>query len=55
MPVARARAALARLQLRARLTGGSAGKVVAQQPQSGVAAAPGMRVVLTVKRARTAG
>ena len=51
MPVAKARAALARLQLKAHLTGGSDGKVVAQEPPSGVAAAPGMRVVLTVKRA----
>jgi membrane peptidoglycan carboxypeptidase len=51
MPVARARAALARLQLKARLTGGANGEVVAQSPASGVAAAPGMRVVLTVRRA----
>jgi beta-lactam-binding protein with PASTA domain len=55
MPVAQARAALARMQIRAKLTGGANGTVVAQQPPSGVAAAPGMRVVLTVKRAQTAG
>jgi beta-lactam-binding protein with PASTA domain len=50
MPVAKARAALAKLQLHARVSGGTGGRVVAQQPASGVAAAPGMRVVLTVKR-----
>jgi hypothetical protein len=50
MPVAKARAALAKLQLHARVAGGSGGKVVSQKPASGVAAAPGMRVVLTVKR-----
>jgi membrane peptidoglycan carboxypeptidase len=49
MPVARAQSELAALQLRAKLTGGRSGKVVAQEPASGVAAAPGMRVVLTVK------
>jgi penicillin-binding protein 1A len=55
MPVARARAALARMQLQARVTGGASGNVVAQSPPSGVAASPGMRVVLTVKRAGTGG
>jgi hypothetical protein len=55
MPVARARSALAALQLHAKLTGGRNGKVVAQSPASGVAAAPGMRVVLTVKPAGTGG
>jgi penicillin-binding protein 1A len=51
MKVPRARAELARLKLRARLTGGAGGRVVAQAPRPGVAAAPGMRVVLTVKPA----
>ena len=50
MPVAKARAALAKLQLHARVSGGAGGRVVSQKPASGVAAAPGMRVVLTVKR-----
>jgi penicillin-binding protein 1A len=52
LPVTRARAQLARLKMRARLTGtgGLQGHVVAQSPRSGVAAAPGMRVVLTVQK-----
>jgi penicillin-binding protein 1A len=50
MPVPRARARLARLQVRVSLTGPVHGRVVAQSPRSGVASAPGMRVVLTVKR-----
>jgi membrane peptidoglycan carboxypeptidase len=49
---ARARARLARLHLDVRVEGGRTGKVVAQQPRSGVAAAPGMRVVLRVRRDR---
>jgi penicillin-binding protein 1A len=53
MRVATARAALARMNLRARITGGLAGEVVSQAPLPGVAAEPGMPVVLTVKR--TAG
>ena len=51
LPLARARAALAALQLQVKLTGGGQGRVVAQEPASGAAAAPGMRVVLTVKPA----
>jgi penicillin-binding protein 1A len=49
MPVPRARAALAKLKLRVRVEGGVNGRVIAQVPRSGVAAAPGMRVVLMVK------
>jgi hypothetical protein len=51
MPLAAARTALSALQLHATLTGGASGRVVAQEPASGVAASPGMRVVLTVKPA----
>ncbi len=40
MPLARARAALAALQLQVKLTGGGQGRVVAQEPASGVAAGP---------------
>ncbi|MBV8080603.1 MAG: hypothetical protein JO186_09555, partial [Actinobacteria bacterium] len=49
LTVARAMAKLAALKLRVRVRGHS-GKIVAQQPVWGVAAAPGMRIVL-----RTAG
>jgi penicillin-binding protein 1A len=51
MNVRAARATLARMKLRARLSGGVSGRVVAQEPRPGVAAGPGMRVVLTVKPA----
>ncbi len=51
MPVASARAKLAPLNVRVRLLGGIRGRVVAQTPRSGVASAPGMRIVLTVKPA----
>jgi penicillin-binding protein 1A len=51
MNVPAARATLARMKLRARLSGGVSGRVVAQEPRPGVAAGPGMRVVLTVKPA----
>jgi penicillin-binding protein 1A len=50
LSVANARKRLARLKLRTFLYGSGAGRVVAQSPRSGVAAAPGMRVLLTVKR-----
>jgi penicillin-binding protein 1A len=50
LTVARARAKLGRLKLDVRLEGGRTGKVVAQQPHWGVAAAPGMRLVLSVTR-----
>ncbi|HZQ04526.1 MAG TPA: PBP1A family penicillin-binding protein [Gaiellaceae bacterium] len=48
LTVARAEARLARLKVDVRLRGGSKGTVVAQRPGWGVAAAPGMRVVLNV-------
>ena len=51
MGVPRARAALARMRLEAKLTGGAHGRVIAQVPPPGVAAEPGMRVLLTVKPA----
>ncbi|HUY70809.1 MAG TPA: PBP1A family penicillin-binding protein [Gaiellaceae bacterium] len=47
MTVPKARAALASLKLRVRVTGGLRGRVVSQVPRSGVARAPGMKVVLT--------
>jgi penicillin-binding protein 1A len=50
LTVARARARLVRLKLDVRLEGGRTGKIVAQQPHWGVAAAPGMRLVLSVER-----
>ncbi len=50
MPVPKARKALARLDLHGRVEGGGRGRVVAQSPPAGVAAGPGMRVVLTVKQ-----
>jgi penicillin-binding protein 1A len=55
LSVARARAKLARLNLDIRVQGGSTGKVIHQQPHWGVAAAPGMRLVLRVRPARTLG
>jgi membrane peptidoglycan carboxypeptidase len=51
LTVARARAKLAPLKLRLKITGSRTGKVVSQQPHWGVAAAPGMRVVARVKAA----
>ena len=50
MPVESARARLARLKLHVRIAGGRHGRVVSQAPRWGVAAGPGMRVVLTVKQ-----
>ena len=49
LSVARAEAKLVRLKLDVRVEGGSSGKVVAQRPHWGVAAAPGMRLVLSVR------
>jgi len=54
LSVASARARLARLKLDVLVRGGDSGTVVAQQPAWGVAAAPGMRLVLSVRRG-TAG
>jgi penicillin-binding protein 1A len=54
LPVPKARAALAKLKLHYRLQGGANGRVIAQAPKAGTAAAPGMRVALTVRRG-TAG
>jgi hypothetical protein len=51
LTVARARAKLAPLKLRLKITGSRAGKVVSQQPHWGVAAAPGMRVVARIEPA----
>jgi beta-lactam-binding protein with PASTA domain len=51
LTVAQARAKLAPLKLKLRVTGSRSGKVVSQQPRWGVAAAPGMRVVARVKPA----
>ncbi|MGH3002069.1 MAG: PASTA domain-containing protein, partial [Gaiellaceae bacterium] len=48
LTVARARARLARAHLPVRVSGGSRGKVVAQSPPPHTAAAPGMRITLTV-------
>jgi penicillin-binding protein 1A len=50
LKVAAARVELARMKLRSRVAGATAGRVVAQVPRPGSAATPGMRVVL-----RTAG
>jgi beta-lactam-binding protein with PASTA domain len=55
LSVSDARAKLAPLKVRVRLAGGRTGAVIAQTPLSGVAAGPGMKVVLTVRRAKTAG
>jgi penicillin-binding protein 1A len=55
LTVARARARLAPLKLDLRLTGSRTGKVVSQDPSSGVAAAPGMRIVVRVKPVATKG
>jgi membrane peptidoglycan carboxypeptidase len=50
LSVVKAATKLARLKCRVSVEGSGRGKVVAQQPHWGVAAAPGMRVVLSVKR-----
>ena len=50
LSLARARVKIAPLKLKLTLTGSRTGKVVSQKPSWGVAAAPGMRVVLRVKR-----
>jgi penicillin-binding protein 1A len=55
LPIARAERKLAPLKVDVRVRGASEGRVVAQAPRWGVAAAPGMRVVLTVRRRETAG
>src|SRR5207302_5608936 len=57
LTVASARAKLAPLRLDVRVRGSATGRIVGQVPRWGVAAAPGMRVVLSVgrARARTAG
>jgi serine/threonine-protein kinase len=55
LPVARAERKLAKLGVDVRIRGAKTGRVVAQTPHWGVAAAPGMRVVLTVGRRETAG
>jgi beta-lactam-binding protein with PASTA domain len=49
MQVARARTRLAPLEADVKVNGGSSGRVVAQSPRPGRAAAPGMRVVLVVR------
>jgi len=48
LSLASAEAKLARLKVDVQVRGGSSGKIVAQHPAWGVAAAPGMRVVLSV-------
>ncbi|HEY4347747.1 MAG TPA: penicillin-binding transpeptidase domain-containing protein, partial [Gaiellaceae bacterium] len=50
MPIARARARLAKLKLSVRVTGGTGGRVATQTVRPGVAAAPGMLIVLGVRR-----
>ncbi len=47
----RARTEVAPLKLRLRLTGSRTGKVVSQAPRWGVAAAPGMQIVVSVRTA----
>ena len=49
LPVEQAKDKLDRLRVDVDVEGDSSGKVVAQRPRAGVAAAPGMRVVLSVK------
>jgi membrane peptidoglycan carboxypeptidase len=48
LPLGRAQARLSKLKVQVEVDGAPSGRVVAQQPRSGVAAGPGMRVVLTV-------
>jgi membrane peptidoglycan carboxypeptidase len=50
LPVGKAKDKLDELKVDVDVEGGSSGKVVAQRPRPGVAAAPGMRVVLSVGR-----
>jgi penicillin-binding protein 1A len=50
LPLARARTRIAPLKLALSVIGPRTGKVVSQSPRWGVAAAPGMRIVLRVKR-----
>jgi membrane peptidoglycan carboxypeptidase len=52
LSIDRARVALTRLRIRARTRGVPGGQVTAQSPPAGVAAGPGMTVVLTLARAR---
>jgi len=54
LPLARARARLARFHLDIHVSGDSDGKVVGQAPRAGSAAAPGLKLTLAVKR-RTRG
>jgi hypothetical protein len=49
LSAAQAQSVLAKLRLRFRLVGGSAGTVSMQSPPAGVAAAPGMRETLTLR------
>jgi penicillin-binding protein 1A len=49
LPVDQAKDKLDRLKVDVEVQGGDSGKVVAQRPKPGVAAAPGMRVVLSVR------
>jgi membrane peptidoglycan carboxypeptidase len=49
LDLARAQAKLARLKLDVKVKGGQTGKVTAQSLQAGTAAAPGMKLTLTVK------
>jgi beta-lactam-binding protein with PASTA domain len=49
LTVAKAQAQLAAVKADVKVNGGSAGRVVAQSPRPGRAAAPGMRVVLVVR------
>ena len=55
LTVARARAKLGPLKLELKLTGSRTGTVVSQKPSWGVAAAPGMRIVLRIKRVAKPG
>jgi len=49
LPLARARAKLRRLKVEVVVRGDATGRVVGQRPAAGVAAAPGMRVTLSVR------
>jgi penicillin-binding protein 1A len=55
LPLGKAQAKLAKLPVQVEVDGGSGGKVVAQEPRWGVAAGPGMRIVLTVGASRKGG
>ena len=52
LSLTRAQAKVARLHLDVRVEGGSSGKVTRQSPRPQTAAAPGLRLTLTVKHAR---